>query len=147
MIKTFWNITIALVMYAVMAAALRAEASEIWIRPDGVDGAGDGSAGNPYVRTTAASFDALINSSTIPSESTIHLMAGTFRTAQGLTLKQNWRLRGAGIDVTVVQMDSSLSPPTWGLPVIGYPPSIYRTDGDEVSDVTVDWKLDIISGV
>ena len=148
-----WNGKRVLALSLTLFTVVGAHAGEYWITPDttyGTNGAGSGTAASPWVRSTATSFDACINgtgcvpTTGIPANSTLHLMSGTFRTIQGLTLKANWKMRGAGIEVTTVQMDSSLSPPTWALPVIGLP-CCYRTDGTEVSDMTVDCNLQNIT--
>ena len=88
------------------------QAAEVWIRPDGTNNTGDGSAANPYVRTNAASFDALML--TIPTNSIIHLMAGTFRTDGSIcsagwpSLKSGQKLVGAGIDVTTIKLSDGV---------------------------------------
>jgi hypothetical protein len=130
-----------LVFSIFLCITTRAFAGEYWVRPDGSDGTGDGSAGNPWVRTTAASFDGLIKTN-IPAESTIHLMAGTFHTWDGIYVQPNWKIRGAGIDVTILQIDSQD-----GLPDPFDTNGIYAVvsevgyDGVEVSDMTIDCNL------
>src|SRR5215831_14945122 len=86
--------------------AIPVMAGEYWIKPDGTDNTGDGSAGNPWVRSTPDSFDSLMAGSTISANSTIHLMAGTFHSTFGIHPKNYWKLRGAGIDVTTIRIDS-----------------------------------------
>src|SRR5262249_26663364 len=126
-----------LILGILLASNIPAIAGEYWIRPDGTDGTGDGSAGNPWVRTTGITFDALVNSSTSRQNSAIHLMAGLFHTQSGIHVQPYWKIRGAGIDVTTVQIDSQDGVTNiWdlnGFPVIG---SDAGYDGVEVSDLT-----------
>src|SRR5262245_10910429 len=114
---------------------LTASAGEVWIRPDGTDNTGDGSVANPYVRSSASSFDSLMNGATIGPNTKIHLMAGTFLTLQGVTLKPGWKIIGAGMDVTVIQL-APVSSPILD-PLIGgnmEPFWYYAKDNVEVSD-------------
>jgi hypothetical protein len=126
--------------------AIPAMAGEYWIKPDGTDNTGDGSAGNPWVRSTADSFDALMAGSLMPANSTIHLMAGTFNTVYGIHPKNYWKIRGAGIDVTTIQMGSldnvnvtNMYDPN-GFPVIQNS-CCNGGAGVEVSDLTIDCNL------
>jgi hypothetical protein len=98
--------------------------NEIWITPVGTnDGAGNGTMLNPYVCTTAATFDQLLmrgvlpqvsppwvgsippTNTLIPINSTIHLMAGTFHDTNGIIMQSGWRLIGAGRAQTIIMRD------------------------------------------
>lgn len=133
----------SLVLGILLCTNALAFSGEYWIRPDGTDGTGDGSAANPWVRTTANSFDTLMKSSSIPAGSTIHLMPGTFQTLEGIHPKDRWKIRGAGIDVTVLKIASQDGLTNYydpnGFPAIG--DGYFRHDGVEVSDLTVDCNL------
>lgn len=148
-----YKLTTLVITYIMMFLLQAGHAAEVWIRPDGTDNTGDGSMSNPYVRSTAASFDALMSGATIPADSLIHLMAGTFHTlgspggapppyatGNGIPLKNNWKIRGAGIGVTIVRMDPIASPPPWGIPVFGYSCCL-QNDGVEISDMTIDCNM------
>jgi hypothetical protein len=101
-------------------------ANEIWVSPIGINGTGNGSQKNPYVATNAAAFDALFGAgvyphtnnwpinnifpptnSIIPVNTVINLTAGTFHTAtnDGIVMQSGWRIRGAGIDKTILVHD------------------------------------------
>ena len=128
---------ISLVSALCLTTTLLATADEIWITPVGTDNTGTGTAASPYVRSSAASFDALLP--TINPASTIHLMAGTFATEGNVEIPAGCKLRGAGIDVTIVQVqnNSTFSP--------NQNPSINVLwslgDGTEASDLTIDCNL------
>ncbi len=124
---------------------LNLTAGEYWIRFDASapSDSGDGSAGNPYVRKTSASFDALLTSPPLPPSSTLHLMAGTFLT-RGFLPQAGWKIRGAGMDVTTLKLeDLGTNVTNYGESVIGStdPLLLPTTDGCEVSDLTVDCNL------
>lgn len=93
--------------------------NEIWITPVGTnDGGGNGTIANPYISTTAVSFDGLLlhgllpqnwiippTNSLIPINTTIHLMAGTFHDTNGIIMQTGWRLIGAGRTQTTIIRD------------------------------------------
>ena len=107
-----------LLLSAVMAVAAPIE---IWITPNGA-GLGTGTPNDPFSTPDADSFFNLINDQRvisgtnfiIPEYSTIHLMPGTFHVREGrttaggarrcITMKEGWKVRGAGMDATVVQV-------------------------------------------
>ena len=120
--------------------------AEVWIRPDGVNSTGTGTAADPWVATDAATFETIMSGALIPTNSTIHLMGGTFHTVQGINPKLGWKIRGAGIDATTIKMDTISNPSSTGsIAVIGL---LYgqRRDGCEVSDLTVDCNLQASPG-
>ena len=120
-------------------------ADEIWITPVGT-GPGSGTAADPYVCSSATSFDSLIP--TIATNSTIHLMAGTFATEGMVIVPNACKLRGAGIDITTVRLIDNfqgfatrffgVNPTQIGQ---GYQIIACQGDGAEVSDLTVDCNL------
>ena len=82
---------------------------EVWIaiRMDGH--IGSGTQADPYDGSTAARFDAVMNS--IPANAVIHLGAGTFPTHGAMTWRprNNWTISGAGMYQTVV-MQTAIAP-------------------------------------
>lgn len=131
-----------------------AGADEVWISPTGVDGSGHGTAADPYVCSSEAGFDALLDGSAIPTNSTIHLLPGLFQTVGNVPLKAGWKFRGAGMDATTIQMvdlpallraNPGLAYMTnvavYEVRVLGIAPLSYRRDDVEVSDLTVDCNL------
>jgi hypothetical protein len=124
---------------------------QVWITPNPAekDGSGTGTSADPYICSSAATFDALMKSPTIiPGNSVIHLGAGTFSTQGSIPLKPGCKFRGAGMDVTTVKIVpfTSYATPSGTLSnyearVIGIPPYTYCCNGVEVSDLTVDCNL------
>jgi hypothetical protein len=165
-----------LLLYAAAAKAQPYEPIEIWVTPFG-SGGGSGTPDDPYSTPTADSFFNLINDQRtvcitnasgtncgtviIPEYSTIHLMPGTFIVREGnnnagqprhcITMKQGWKIRGAGMDSTVIQVTNNATPAegnridvfgctaVTGSPGLGIDstPLLYA----EVSDLTVDCNL------
>ena len=129
-----------------LTSARLTKADEIWITPAGPDKTGTGTAGNPYVCSSAASFDALLP--TIKAGSSIHLMAGTFATEGLVAIPAGCKLRGAGMDATTVRMLDNFAnfagrfggtdPAAIGQ---DYPLLGSQGDGTEVSDFTIDCNL------
>jgi hypothetical protein len=114
---------------------------EFWISPVGTNG-GSGTAANPWICSSQASFDAMMSTNTMFTNSTVHLMAGTFLTQGQVPLMNGLKLRGAGIDVTTIQVANLTNPPSgYEVRVLGYSPNTYRNDGVEVSDMTLDCNL------
>ncbi len=75
---------------------------------------------------------------------TIHFMAGTFETEVGTIVVQiGWKLRGAGIDDTIIQMTPGATVPDGALCVIDWwnGRGVNNADHVEVSDLTVDCNL------
>jgi hypothetical protein len=121
---------------------------EVWITPVGLDNTGSGTERDPFVCSSAASFDAKMSDGSIPAFSTIHLTAGRFLTRGDVPLQQGWKLRGAGIDVTIIQMIPIMgyvteygSATNYEIRVLGMPPMGYSYSEMEVSDLTVDCNL------
>ncbi len=131
--------------------------NEVWISPVGTDGTGTGTAADPYITTSTKTLAQVLGDgnaylyettgastptpSVIPTNSTIHLMAGTFHTFGEIEPQNNWKIRGAGIDVTIVQMEPWNAYPMGTnsyIPVFGFGP--YH-DGVEISDMTIDCNL------
>lgn len=140
------------------------QANEVWISPYG-DGGGSGTIADPYSTPNADSFFKLIhgqrmnganNNIVIPEYSTIHLMPGVFQVCEGmvndhtrycLTPKNGWKIRGAGVDVTILQVASTNnSHATWKSVVISGTQCDANANTQpnidvEVSDLTIDCNL------
>lgn len=140
--------SILAILLSTAIAAGAAGPVEIWITPNGTAG-GTGTATDPYRTPDPDSFFNLINGGSIPEYSTIHLMPGTFLVRAScvapdpptcLTVKNGWKVRGAGMDVTIVKVMNNHCPVTLAnkLEVIASWPAV---DSVEVSDLTVDCNL------
>lgn len=132
--------TILILLFSGAAASARSHPPiEIWVTPNGTGG-GSGTQDDPFSAPDADSFFNLINdlrtiyltnivhgttnyytnTLVIPEYSTIHLMPGTFEVREGLisnasprrciTMKQGWKVRGAGMDATVIQLVTNATP-------------------------------------
>jgi F5/8 type C domain/NedA-like, galactose-binding domain len=81
---------------------LSSPTQQVWIavRSDGLPGSGTQS--DPYDGSTQPKFDALM--SQFPTNTAIHLGAGTFQTHGGMSWqpKDGWQILGAGIDITTI---------------------------------------------
>jgi hypothetical protein len=139
-----WLLIGLLLSSTIFAAA----GAEVWITPVGLDNTGSGTESDPFVRSSAASFDAKMSDGSIPAYSTIHLTAGKFLTQGDVPLQQGWKLRGAGIDFTIIQMVPLTnyvteygSATNYEIRVLGMPPMGYSYSEMEVSDLTVDCNL------
>ncbi|HWC59691.1 MAG TPA: hypothetical protein VHC44_08360 [Verrucomicrobiae bacterium] len=165
--KIFWATLTVLLMSMVFAAA---GPVEIWISPTG-SGGGTGTPDDPYSTPDADSFFNLINDQrpingtngpniVIPEYSTIHLMPGTFLVREGLndaskarhpiTMKEGWKIRGAGMDVTVLELVTNSQALFGKINVIAGTAVTTGSSWDawstplrnaEVSDLTVDCNL------
>jgi hypothetical protein len=141
--KTFGRLvttTFALVISMSLAAA-----AEVWITPSATAG-GVGTQSDPYRVTTGKSFYDLMSDLragvVIPTYTTIHLTAGTFVVSNGITLKTGWKIRGAGQDTTIVQLQTNHPAVSNFKPIIlGGDYYYYAKDDTEVSDLTVDCNL------
>jgi hypothetical protein len=98
------------------------------IRTDGKDGSG--TAGAPFNAGTQARFDAILAG--CGPNTSIHIGAGTFHTkgAEMFTLKANWKIRGAGYEVTRIIQDCSGKSHA----------CVFRGDegGNEIEDLSID---------
>jgi hypothetical protein len=110
-------------------------ANEFWISTDATGnfysrGAG-GTIDDPLDGSSRTNFDTNMNS--LPPDSTIHIMAGTYQTLgnNGWHIKTGQKILGSGIDVTVVQLVSRASST-----------AVIESEGSltncEVSDLTCD---------
>jgi hypothetical protein len=118
-------------------------ANDVWVavRRDGKSG--DGSQRNPFDGSTQAKFDRLMAS--FGQNTAIHLGPGTFQTdiiARSWRPLTGWKIRGVGMDVTIIQAVGNLSPAGHGSrSVIGLDSgnaSAVRSDNVQISDLTVD---------
>jgi hypothetical protein len=138
--------------------SLTLAAGEVWITPNGSDVGsgpfGSGTITDPYRTSTAQQFDQLLSGSTIPQDTTIHLLAGTFYTygdgstnaPNGIRMKTGWKLRGAGMDATTISVATMPNPqaPCCAGAIIGGVPNYgasMATHNAEVSDLTVDCNV------
>ncbi len=126
-------IAVALLGHASAAAAAE---SEIWISPIGpANTNATGSPYDPFRCPTGASLNTVMQAR--PASTTFHLMAGTFLVDPPIALKAGWKLRGAGIDNTVVKLAPNETGGGW---CVIYP-AVKPCNGNEVSDMTVDCNL------
>jgi hypothetical protein len=125
---------------ALTAASARAQGREVWVSPKGPAKTNAvGTLSDPYQCPDALSLGSVMES--IPARSAVHFLPGTFSVTNGIAVKPGWKLRGAGIDVTTLQLvpGHKSAGPKPG--VIGGMYGYYATDGVEVSDLTVDCNL------
>jgi len=74
---------------------------EVWLSPT-AGGTNAGTQANPYDASTQTKFDDIITSlGTNPI--TIHLLPGTYNTYNGITIRNGWKILGAGIDATIIK--------------------------------------------
>ncbi len=166
--KKLIHVLLFALIVIVPSARAAAAPVEIWISPIGTEG-GSGTVTDPYRTPNQDAFFNLIHGQPrgalpavdIPENSTVHLLPGTFLVREGYTLggnqrygltpKNGWKIRGAGIDVTVLKVMDNHPPaltggPTPKLTVIGGNGSGSQAwevpvNGVEVSDLTVDLNL------
>lgn len=94
-----------------------------------------GTISQPFDGSTQSKFDTIMNS--LPANSTLHLMAGTYQTKGNLafTLKTGQKIKGAGIDVSILQIISSTTiPDIWAI----QGPSGGWGEYIEITDLTID---------
>lgn len=121
----------------ILVAGALAAPTEVWVKwGTSTCTSCAGTMADPKVVATSTDFDNYINGQ--PTDTTIHFLAGTFTTVQGISTKAGWKLRGAGIDATTIKKDS---PTDFLNAVIGPACCAQRNDGVEVSDLTVDCNL------
>lgn len=119
---------------------------EVWLSPYGDNNTGSGTAGDPYIRNTSASFDYFFSNEIAgDSNLTIRLSAGVYYTKKGVAFGDGWKISGAGMDSTVVRLDviSSTNELGFGVgtPIFGGATYFFEKDNIEVSDLTVDCNL------
>lgn len=145
--------------------------NDIWISPVGVTNANYsanlGSIWNPYVTTNATQFDTLMNGTNyvdiaildihasytnyywpfvatpvFPTNSHIHLMAGTFKTRTGFTMFPVWWVQGSGIDITFIKVED-FSPVFPANAVVGgqYAYRSYNKHDLRIGDLTIDLNM------
>jgi len=130
--------------------------NEVWISPNSIDGTNVttvsstdviygsthgvlypsnvvGTPTYPFRCQDATSLNYVLTSVLLNTNMTVHFMAGTFQVANTIAPLTGWKLRGAGIDSTILQLASGTVTSSAFL-VISKNPS----DGVEVSDMTID---------
>lgn len=121
---------------AALTMSLTVLAGEIWISPIGpAKTVAAGSTHDPYRCPDGASLNTVLTAQ--PPNSTIHLMAGEFIVNPLLGMKTGWKLKGSGIDTTVLKVQTNATCLGGGVIYSSSPPN----DGVEVSDLTVDCNL------
>lgn len=137
-----------LVLLIIINFTICAAADEVWVTATGVDETGRGTAADPYVCASATTFDALMHGwrARIPAGSTIRLMRGLFFTKGSIPLMNGWKMRGSGIDDTIIRETSMAGLPPGIIWVLGSSGD-YRNDGIEISDLTVDCNLQNQTGI
>lgn len=131
-VYTVFAIFVTLLL-AETARAQTTNANEFWVSTNAAT-ANLGTISDPYDGSTSTKFDSLMNN--LPANSTIHIMAGTYRTlgAYGWRIKTGQKVHGSGKDVTILQFPSS-SLNGWSL--VGSPDGQLVTN-TEVCDLTCD---------
>lgn len=95
-----------------------------------------GSTEDPFRCPNAASLAYLLQSVLTQDNLTIHFMGGVFEVpAAGIELRKGWKLRGAGIDNTILRMKTNA---VSGLDGYVVHHGSIRKDGAELSDLTID---------
>lgn len=120
--------------------------AEIWVTPYGTNYGtvtGSGTITDPYCTPDPVSFHSLMFNPALSTNLVIHLMAGVFHvevdstSLNCITALNNWKIRGAGMDVTVLQVITNHPGyGTYKTEVIGGAAS-----GVEVSDLTIDCNM------
>ena len=121
-------------------AAVPGRAREVWIAPDRTDDLpGKGTYEDPFDGSTAARFDALLVD--LPASIQINLLPGLFKThgSHAWHWKEGWILRGAGIDLTTVQMEPGPAKPS--VPQYCFGVTQPGTRHNEMRDLTVDGNI------
>jgi len=153
----------------VLSPNLFALENDVWISPYGIDGdavtnvmTSDfvygaqhgvlypsnivGTATYPFRCPDATTLNYVMTSVLTNACMTIHFMAGTFEVpSSGLTPLDGWKLRGAGIDNTILQLIAG-TPLNGGTAVVGGN-NEKTTAGVEVSDLTIDCNMQNETGV
>jgi hypothetical protein len=109
--------------------------TEVWVKWG--TGAGSGTTmADPKAVSTSAGFDSYLNG--LPPDTTVHLLAGEFITT-GFTVKKGQKIRGAGIDATIVRLESMGGSSLFRS--CFWPDTTMLQHGAEVSDITFDCNL------
>jgi hypothetical protein len=140
--------------------------TDVWISPNGIDGVavtnvstsdvvyGDshgvlypsnivGTATYPFRCPDAPSLNFVLGSVLTNTYMTIHFMAGTFEvSSNGITPLTGWKLRGAGIDNTILRLMPGASSSRGVLAVIGGATATGNaSESVEVSEMTIDCNM------
>lgn len=133
------SFTLAILLTTRPAQALE---NEVWISPVGpAKTSAGGTPSDPFRCPDGTSLSTVLGLSQFNGSTTFHLMTGTFyTTSNGIPIKAGWKIRGAGIDNTIVTMQTNALPPGIQYNLI-QSATFAGTDGAEVSDLTVDCNL------
>src|ERR1017187_862666 len=127
------KLSLLLLLLVMMRAG--AMENEVWISSIGpVNAAANGTQSAPFRCPDARSLSQLFKTKLARAGLTIHLSPGTFTVqSPGLLVWPGWKLRGAGVDNTIVQLITNAAP--------GVAATVFyadSSDGAEISDLTVD---------
>lgn len=124
------------------ASAAYGTGVEIWISPQSpANTSAAGTPNDPFKCPDGTSLYAVLANSA-PPDSVIHFLPGTFILTNGVLFSPGWKIRGAGIDNTIIRLAPLASAPGGGkMSAFGGETGYYRTDGAEISDLTVDCNL------
>jgi hypothetical protein len=114
----------------------------IGIRTDGLSG--NGTKSNPYDGSTAEKFDKIMRE--MPENIIINLLEGTFETtgsatfndSKGYYLKNGWKIRGKGIDKTIIKRIAFPADTGGGNGHVVFQMPYYSLGNVEVSNLTID---------
>lgn len=158
------KISMFLICALVVKQSALAMENEVWVSPNGLGASnvavtnvsstdvvyGDmilypsnviGTTTYPFRCPTAQSLETVMTSVLTNQFMTIHFMAGTFEVpSNGITPLTGWKLRGAGIDNTVLQLVAGTPPASASVNVIGGL-AVSPNENVEVSDMTIDCNM------
>jgi hypothetical protein len=137
---------------SILALTLTAHAieNEVWISPNGpANTTASGTASDPFRCPDPNSLDTVLTSVLTNNYLTIHFMAGTFHVSiHGINPLTGWKIRGAGMDNTVLQLSATNFPSDPGkFSVAGGGDAGVTANNVEVSDLTADCNFQNVSGV
>lgn len=135
--------------YAVISGMqIAPAATEVWISPTGTANTGaTGTQSDPFICPDGVSLQAVLT--LLPPNITIHFNAGTpgFQVGYpGIAVKPGWKLRGQGVDQTILRLANNATQGPCRLSVVGGTSWATSVDDVEVSDLTVDCNAQNQSG-
>jgi hypothetical protein len=117
-----------------LTQVLSAAQQEVWVKWGATTG-GSGTMADPKVVATSSAFDGYMNGQ--PTDTTIHLLSGTFLT-RSFFIRAGQKIRGAGMDSTIVKLEAGST--DGGVPCIYGDPNALQ-DNAEISDMTINCNL------